>query len=165
MNRSTTRVYIGVGSNIEPERHVLIAWRELAHLGPRRHASSVYQCHAQGFDGPCFYNCVIALDTHLSLSELKQQLRAIEVRWGRPAQASKNQSRTLDLDILLYGDTVCEQPIVLPRPDVFCYDFVIYPLQELQRDLVIPGDGRTIGEIAQHVPANPSLKVVSLVLD
>ncbi|MDP5254506.1 MULTISPECIES: 2-amino-4-hydroxy-6-hydroxymethyldihydropteridine diphosphokinase [unclassified Vibrio] len=165
MSGPHTRVYIGVGSNIEPVRHVQIAWRELAKFGQGRRASSVYQCEAQGFDGPLFYNYVIALDTHLSLATLKQQLRDIEVRWGRPSQPQKNQSRCLDLDILLYGDTVCEQPVTLPRPDVFCYDFVIYPLQELQSDLIIPGDGRTIGEIAKTLPANPSLQVVSVALD
>lgn len=154
-----TLSYIGVGSNLEPEKHVKAAFEELSLLGMLR-ASTVYQCQPVGFDSHAFYNLVFELKTSLSLSELQAQLRKIELRWGRAIDAQKFQDRTLDLDILLYGSVVSNVKPVLPRPDIFNYEFVLQPLYELCPDLAIPGDGRTIEQLWRGFEAKGSLQAV-----
>ncbi|POC15159.1 2-amino-4-hydroxy-6-hydroxymethyldihydropteridine diphosphokinase [Vibrio vulnificus] len=142
-------VYIGVGSNIEREKHARAAWQELTLLGEALQASPIYECAAVGFDSHAFFNFVIRLNTSMTLEELASQLRQIEMRWGREENAAKYQDRTLDLDIVLFGDCISSQKPELPRSDIFKYPFVIQPLYDLQPDLVIPGDGRTVEEIWQ----------------
>ncbi len=142
-----TTVYIGVGSNIEREKHAQAAWLELSQLGFDLRSSPVYECQPVGFDGPAFFNFIISLQTTLDLTDLLQKLRQIEIKWGRQKQAQKYQNRTLDLDLVLFGNCVSVSAPELPRRDIFKYAFVIQPLYDLSPELVIPGDGRTVAEI------------------
>ncbi len=139
--------YIGVGTNIDREQHVLVAYQELQKLGEELLVSPIYECEPIGFSSQNFYNFVIALRTALSLEELSCQLREIEFKWGREENAQKYQDRTLDLDIVLFGECVSTQKPELPRSDIFKYPFVTKPLFDLEPDLVIPGDGRTVADI------------------
>ncbi|MGL0938180.1 2-amino-4-hydroxy-6-hydroxymethyldihydropteridine diphosphokinase [Vibrio vulnificus] len=157
-------VYIGVGSNIEREKHVRAAWQELTLLGEALQASPIYECAAVGFDSHAFFNFVIRLNTSMTLEELAFQLRQIEMRWGREENAAKYQDRTLDLDIVLFGECISSQKPELPRSDIFKYPFVIQPLYDLQPDLVIPGDGRTVEEIWQTARDLDTLKAVDFSL-
>ncbi|MGL0815850.1 2-amino-4-hydroxy-6-hydroxymethyldihydropteridine diphosphokinase [Vibrio vulnificus] len=157
-------VYIGVGSNIEREKHARAAWQELTLLGEALQASPIYECAAVGFDSHAFFNFVIRLNTSMTLEELAFQLRQIEMRWGREENAAKYQDRTLDLDIVLFGDCISSQKPELPRSDIFKYPFVIQPLYDLQPDLVIPGDGRTVEEIWQTARDLDTLKAVDFSL-
>ncbi|AXX60905.1 2-amino-4-hydroxy-6-hydroxymethyldihydropteridine diphosphokinase [Vibrio vulnificus] len=157
-------VYIGVGSNIEREKHVRAAWQELTLLGEALQASPIYECAAVGFDSHAFFNFVIRLNTSMTLEELASQLRQIELRWGREENAAKYQDRTLDLDIVLFGECISSQKPELPRSDIFKYPFVIQPLYDLQPDLVIPGDGRTVEEIWQTARDLDTLKAVDFSL-
>ncbi|EPN8914196.1 2-amino-4-hydroxy-6-hydroxymethyldihydropteridine diphosphokinase [Vibrio vulnificus] len=157
-------VYIGVGSNIEREKHVRAAWQELTLLGEALQASPIYECAAVGFDSHAFFNFVIRLNTSMTLEELASQLRQIELRWGREENAAKYQDRTLDLDIVLFGECISRQKPELPRSDIFKYPFVIQPLYDLQPDLVIPGDGRTVEEIWQTARDLDTLKTVDFSL-
>ncbi|MCF8779860.1 2-amino-4-hydroxy-6-hydroxymethyldihydropteridine diphosphokinase [Vibrio sp. IRLE0018] len=157
-------VYIGVGSNIEREKHARAAWQELTLLGEALQASPIYECAAVGFDSHAFFNFVIRLNTSMTLEELASQLRQIELRWGREENAAKYQDRTLDLDIVLFGECISSQKPELPRSDIFKYPFVIQPLYDLQPDLVIPGDGRTVEEIWQTARDLDTLKVVDFSL-
>ncbi|MDN2480196.1 2-amino-4-hydroxy-6-hydroxymethyldihydropteridine diphosphokinase [Vibrio astriarenae] len=143
-----TTVYIGLGTNIERHQHVEAGLKELALLGSNLSVSTIYECEAVGFESQPFFNLVVKFDTLLSLDELATQLRAIEVRWGRPCNAQKNQPRTLDLDILLYGDLVSDKP-TLPRDDIYKFAFVIQPLFELSPDLLIPGTTKTVKQLWQ----------------
>ena len=139
--------YIGVGTNVERKKHVEAAIVELSKLSQHVKLSTIYECEPVGFDSHAFYNLVIELQTSMSLQELSQSLRQIETIWGREEFAEKYQDRSLDLDILLFGDEVRDSAPQLPRHDIFKYPFVIQPLYELCPDLRIPSDGRTVRQV------------------
>lgn len=101
--------YIGVGTNVEREQHVLAAYQELQRLGENLLVSPIYECEPIGFSSKNFYNFVVAMRTELSLEELSHQLREIEFKWGREENAQKYQDRTLDLDIVLFGERVSKK--------------------------------------------------------
>ncbi|NLS12338.1 2-amino-4-hydroxy-6-hydroxymethyldihydropteridine diphosphokinase [Vibrio sp. SM6] len=157
------RVYLGIGGNLARRAHARAAWQALKPLGKLR-ASPIYECPALGFESQPFFNWVVALETDLELDALRFALREIEFSFGRAHDAQKYQDRTLDIDILLFGDKVCRAPITLPREDVFRYPFVIQPLYDLAPELIIPGDGRTMQEIWQEKGPFPELNLVSLTL-
>ncbi|WP_104399952.1 2-amino-4-hydroxy-6-hydroxymethyldihydropteridine diphosphokinase [Vibrio penaeicida] len=153
--------YIGVGSNIEPVKHVQAAVSELRQLGEQLRVSTVYECASVGFESRPFYNLVVEMKTPLNLDDLAVKLREAEIRWGRNPDAKKMQDRTLDLDIILYGNVVSSTPS-LPREDIYKYAFVIQPMYELCPQLVIPNDGRTVTQVWQTmdnldslIPVNP----------
>ncbi|MGF1720131.1 2-amino-4-hydroxy-6-hydroxymethyldihydropteridine diphosphokinase [Vibrio kyushuensis] len=139
--------YIGVGTNVERKKHVEAAIAELSQLGEQLKLSSIYECASVGFDSDAFYNLVVEMKTSMSLTDLSQSLRKIEISWGREEFAEKYQDRTLDLDIILFGDEVRDSGPQLPRCDIFKYPFVIQPLYELCPDLHIPSDGRTVRQV------------------
>ncbi len=89
---------------------------------------------------------------------MSSALKSIEVKWGRAADAAKFQDRTLDLDILLYGKEISQKKPLLPREDIFKYSFVTQPLYDLDPQLVIPQDGRTIKQILEAMSDVDSLK-------
>ncbi len=153
--------YIGVGTNIDREQHAVVAYRELQKLGDELLVSPIYECEPIGFSSQNFYNFVIALRTALSLEELSYKLREIEFKWGREENAQKYQDRTLDLDIVLFGECISTQKPELPRSDIFKYPFVTKPLFDLEPDLVIPGDGRTVADIWQLMQPVDSLTPVT----
>lgn len=148
-----TTAFIGVGSNIDPARNVpagLAALRE--RVGPLA-CSTVYETEAVGFDGPAFYNLVVRLDQPPALADLAVALRAVEADFGRGGEAAQRHgSRTLDLDLLVFGDRVSEDPVPLPRPDVRRYAFVLKPLAELAPDFPEPGSGTPFGELWAAFP-------------
>ncbi|WP_300175475.1 2-amino-4-hydroxy-6-hydroxymethyldihydropteridine diphosphokinase [uncultured Aliivibrio sp.] len=157
--------YIGVGSNIAPEKHVKAAIDELNRLGEITNISTVYEAESVGFSSNNFFNLVVELNVTHSLAELGIQLRAIEIKWGREQNAQKNQDRTLDLDILLYGDLVSESDPTLPRDDLFKFAFAILPMVELNPDLIVPNTQQTIRQIWSEFPYTQSLKPVVLNLN
>jgi 2-amino-4-hydroxy-6-hydroxymethyldihydropteridine diphosphokinase len=120
--------------------------------------SPVYSCESVGFTGHEFYNMVFRIQTELSLPELNEALKAIEIKWGRAVDATKFQDRTLDLDILLFGQLVSHDKPKLPRDDIFKYPFVVQPLFDLMPDLVIPEDGRSVRVIRESMPECAELK-------
>ncbi|GEA50539.1 2-amino-4-hydroxy-6-hydroxymethyldihydropteridine diphosphokinase [Vibrio inusitatus NBRC 102082] len=142
-----TQTYLGIGTNIERDKHARAAIIELQRLGVNLQVSTIYRCPAAGFDGAEFYNFVVGIDTDWALPELSRRLRAIEVAYGRPENAMKKQDRTLDIDILLFGEEISKQSLQLPRCDIFKFNFVLQPLYELCPDLVIPGDGRSVRQV------------------
>ncbi|MGR5065346.1 2-amino-4-hydroxy-6-hydroxymethyldihydropteridine diphosphokinase [Photobacterium sp. DNB22_13_2] len=142
-----TTVYVSLGSNIDRERYLQAGLAGLSLLGSGMKVSTIYEAEPVGFSGPNFFNCVAVIETSLSLDTLLHALKQLELQHGRSPNAVKNQSRTLDLDILLYGDTVQDAYPVLPRSDIYKFAFVLLPLMELCPHLVIPGDGRTVTEL------------------
>nr|WP_321382160.1 2-amino-4-hydroxy-6-hydroxymethyldihydropteridine diphosphokinase [uncultured Vibrio sp.] len=156
--------YIGVGTNIDREQHAKVAYRELQQLGEDLLVSPIYECEPIGFSSQNFYNFVIALRTTLSLEELSHCLREIEFKWGREENAQKYQDRTLDLDIVLFGEIISKQKPELPRSDIYKYPFVTKPLYDLEPHLVIPGDGRTVADVWLAMQPVDSLKPVSFSL-
>jgi 2-amino-4-hydroxy-6-hydroxymethyldihydropteridine diphosphokinase len=130
-------VYVAAGSNIQPELNLRSAISALKRrLGDLR-VSRAYRNKAVGFEGPDFINLVIAFETELTLTEVLSVLQAVEGLCGRPRKAPKFEPRSMDLDLLLYGDMVCAtHAITLPRPDLIKKAYMLGPLAELAPDLV-----------------------------
>jgi len=141
-------VYIAAGSNVEAARHLAFAVRELEReFGPLS-VSGAYRNAAVGFEGPDFINLVVGFRTRLGIDAVIERLRTIERRCGRPADAAKWAPRTMDLDILLYGDRVQDEPgRKLPRPDLLRRAYMLGPLAEIAPGLRHPTAGKSIAEL------------------
>jgi 2-amino-4-hydroxy-6-hydroxymethyldihydropteridine diphosphokinase len=141
-----TLAYVGLGANLEePRRQVEAALGELGAI-PRtrlRKASSLYRSAPVGYaQQPDFVNAVAELDTGLDAATLLGELQAIEARHGR-ARSFANAPRTLDLDLLLFGDEVLSgRDLTLPHPRMHERAFVLKPLLEIAPGIRIPGRGR-----------------------
>ncbi len=138
-------VFIGLGSNLnDPRAQVLRALRALDALPQTRVVarSSLYRSAPVGYlDQPDFINAVAQLDTELAPRALLDALFALEHTSGRTREF-RNAPRTLDLDLLLYGDLRHhEHGLTLPHPQMHLRAFVLVPLLEIAPDCVIPGVG------------------------
>lgn len=132
-------IYLSIGSNIDPNANLDLALRELQRRFGKLEKSSVYRSKAYGFDGDEFLNIVVALDSALTPIEVHAQLEEIQRMAGRDQEACRYSSRTLDIDLLLYGNLVVDEPpIRLPRPDVLRFSFVLGPLAEIAPELRHP---------------------------
>lgn len=146
-------VFFGIGSNLEREKHVQAAVRELSALFRETPmtCSSIYESEALGFDGPPFYNLVTRVKTSMCLADVQAEIRTIESRYGRPPDAEKFSSRTLDIDILTFGDCVQSQQgdvePALPRAEILTSPFVLKPLSELAPHGKHPVSGETYAEL------------------
>ena len=129
------RVYVGIGSNIDRENNIRGAVHELtARYGPLI-LSPVYESRAVGFAAENFYNLVAGFDTGEPIEDIKETLARIESQYGRARGENRFSARTLDLDLLLYGDTVRHDDRVdLPHPDIRRYAFVLRPLADIAPD-------------------------------
>jgi 2-amino-4-hydroxy-6-hydroxymethyldihydropteridine diphosphokinase len=126
------RVYISIGSNVDRENSIRGAVRELTARYGQLILSRVYESRAVGFAGGNFYNLVAGFDTGENPERVKEALGEIETCGGRRRDGPHLGSRTLDLDLLLYGDTVRHDGrIDLPHPDIRRYAFVLRPLAEI----------------------------------
>jgi len=138
--------YVGIGANLDdPVRQVTTALAELARL-PQSHltrASSLYRTPPMGPPGqPDYINAVAELETALAPHALLDELQALE-RAHRRVRAEHWGPRTLDLDLLLYGQRVIDDDrLQVPHPGVGTRAFVLMPLAELAPDLDVPGCGR-----------------------
>ncbi|HJS89354.1 MAG TPA: 2-amino-4-hydroxy-6-hydroxymethyldihydropteridine diphosphokinase [Steroidobacteraceae bacterium] len=156
------KVYIAAGSNIEPERYLAMAVRELERQFPGARFSPWYRNPAVGFEGADFINLVAGFETELTISEVLARLHAIEALCGRPREAPRWAPRSMDLDVLLYGDLVCQEPhLKLPRPDLLKRAYMLGPLAALAPEVVHPTAGKTIGELWQRFDraAHPLVQV------
>lgn len=143
-----SRAYIGAGSNIEPREHLRTAIAALERRFGALSMSSIYLSPPVGFEGEDFLNLVIAFDTDLPVEDLVRELGAVEAEAGRRRTGSRFSSRTLDLDLLMYGDRVVDEGgLQLPREDILEYAFVLGPLAELAPELRHPSAGATMQEL------------------
>lgn len=121
--------------------------------------SSLYRSAPVGYlDQPDFTNAVAQIETALTPRALLDQLLAIERRYGR-VRDFPNSPRTLDLDILLYGEWIVQEPaLTIPHPRMHERAFVLVPLAEVAQDAVIPGRGRA-RELVAHVDTGGLIKL------
>lgn len=139
------RVYLGIGSNSQPEVNLKLGVRELARRFDLLATSFVYLNKAIGFEGDDFLNAVVCVDTKMSPDNICVQLEEIHKLAGRQRDTDPFSSRTLDIDLLLYDYLVMETPpVMVPRPDVLDYSFVLGPLAEIAPDYIHPLSGKTI---------------------
>jgi 2-amino-4-hydroxy-6-hydroxymethyldihydropteridine diphosphokinase len=143
-----TSVYVAAGSNVAPFVHLPRALDALhRHFAPLR-VSTAYANAAVGFDGEDFVNLVVGFDTALSVHDVITRLHEAEAACGRLRDAPKWAARSMDLDILLFGDWVCDGPgLTLPRPDLLRRPYMLGPAAELAPDLVHPTARRTLREL------------------
>lgn len=141
---SRQRAFIGLGANLgDPRRSVEEALAEIAALPQTRllRRSSLYRTAPVDAGGPDYVNAVAGVETALSPFELLRALLAIEQAHGR-RRSVRNAPRTLDLDLLLHGDTIVETPeLTLPHPRLHQRAFVLEPLLEVAPGLVVDGLG------------------------
>lgn len=148
VRRPLLPAFVGAGSNIEPHKHLRAAMTELEKRFGALSISSVYRTAAVGFDGEDFLNLVVAFETDRPVDEVIAGLDEVEAQAGRRREGSRFSSRTLDLDLLMYGDRVVDRAgLTLPRDDILEYAFVLAPLAELEPDLVHPTAGATMLEL------------------
>lgn len=146
--------FVALGSNIdEPEQQITRALSEIGALPETRltRASSLYRSAPVGYrDQPDFLNAVAAIKTRLAPRMLLDRLLAIERAHGR-VREFPNAPRTLDLDIILYGDLALQEPgLVIPHPRMQERAFVVVPLVEIAPDATVPGRGRA-GDLLRGV--------------
>lgn len=152
------QVYISLGSNIERERHLLAAYETLKSRYHPLLCSPVYETRAVGMEAPPFHNAVIRLTCEESPWTIYNFLREIENQNGRIRQQERFSSRTLDLDLLLYGDVVLKTPqFELPRSEILTQAFVLKPLAVIAGEQLHPVLHKSYTELWQtyHATFNP----------
>jgi 2-amino-4-hydroxy-6-hydroxymethyldihydropteridine diphosphokinase len=138
------RVILGLGSNIAPEYNLPEAVRKLGMYFEINAISSLWQTTAVGTDGPVFYNAAVMIRTMMEKDALKMDVLAkIETELGRVRGPDKFAPRTIDLDILVFGDEVLEKHL-------FYYDYLILPVSEIQPELKDPETGKALKTLAKE---------------
>jgi 2-amino-4-hydroxy-6-hydroxymethyldihydropteridine diphosphokinase len=135
-----TIAYVGLGSNLGDRERLI---REAAELIGAMRLSSVIETEPWGYGNqPLFLNAVAEVETPLTARRLLDHLLDVERRLGRERIGAQWSPRTIDLDLLLYGDETIDEPgLVVPHPRLMEREFVLAPLAELVPSLKIPGDG------------------------
>jgi len=143
-----TRAYVSGGSNLDPERNLRLAAHEIRVAYPGARFSRCYRNAPVGFAGPEFINFAAELPLRDPPAVLRARLQEIERLCGRPAGAPRWAPRAMDLDILMIGSEVIDEPgLKVPRPDLLRWAFMLGPLAELAPELRHPAAGATIGEL------------------
>lgn len=146
-----TIAFLSLGSNIQPEKNVLEAVRLLSRHVKIIKSSTVYLTEPLlRRSQPKYYNCVVKIETSIEPKKLKFDiLRTIEEDLGRKRTEDKYASRTIDLDILLYGDQYLRiEELVIPDPEIKERAFLALALYEIEPGLVLPPTNKPIKEIA-----------------
>lgn len=143
--------FVAAGSNVRPRASLRRAIATLAAEYPSLASSRAYSNPAAGFDGDDFINLVLRFETGLPLPALRERLKAVEREGGREPGAARWGPRTLDLDLLLYGDLVGRHAgATLPHPDIATRAWVLGPLAELAPERLHPVLGERIGALWQR---------------
>lgn len=147
------RVYLSLGSNVEPQRHLPAAIRALRERFGALAVSPAYRSAAVGFDGAEFVNLAVGLDTELPPLPLHDWLHALEDRQGRRRDVPRYADRTLDIDIVFYDDLVLDGPghLQIPR-DELRHAFVLRPIMDIAPDFRHPVSGLSMARLWQVFP-------------
>ena len=148
------RAYVGLGANLGPREATLLRAIELLGADPEIEVlelSALRETDPVGVeDQPSFVNGAVAVETTLSPRRLLDALLRVERELGRVRDGERWGPRTIDLDLLLYGDEVADEPgLTLPHPRLHERRFALEPLAELDSELEIPGHGRVSDLLAE----------------
>lgn len=145
--------WLSLGSNLEPERHLRAALAELRMRFGAIVESPAYRFPAVGFEGPDFVNLAVGVDADLEPVALDAWLHALEDRHGRRRDVPRYSSRTLDVDIVLFGERIIEGPghLQVPRKEL-AEAFVLKPLVDIAAQVRDPRSGRTLAELWRASP-------------
>lgn len=143
---SLNRVYLGLGSNVDRERHLGAGLDALAGFLQDIQCSAVFESQAVGIKSGPFFNLVATGLTDLPLMELDRRLKFIEADNGR--YAPERKGLPLDIDVLMYND-LCGSfdGLVLPRAEILKNAFVLWPLSLVAPQLMHPGAGKSMAQL------------------
>jgi 2-amino-4-hydroxy-6-hydroxymethyldihydropteridine diphosphokinase len=155
------RVYLSLGSNVEPRRYLPAAIAALRERFGEIAISPAYRSKSVGFDGADFVNLAVGLDTELSPEALNDWLHALEDRHGRRRDVPRYADRTLDIDIVLYDALVLEGPghLQIPRNELQ-HAFVLRPLADIAPQVRHPRSGLSMAELWAAFPVQREPLVV-----
>ncbi|HJW06689.1 MAG TPA: 2-amino-4-hydroxy-6-hydroxymethyldihydropteridine diphosphokinase [Rhodanobacter sp.] len=148
------RVYLSLGSNLEPHRYLPAAIAELRARFGELSVSPAYRSKSVGFDGADFVNLAVGLDTDLPPEALNDWLHALEDRHGRRRDVPRYADRTLDVDIVFYDALVLDGPghLQVPRKELR-HAFVLRPIADIAPALRHPVSGSSMAELWAAFPA------------
>lgn len=149
-SESSATIYIGVGSNTDRIDNLKSGIGILRESFSAVTCSQIYESASVGFVGRDFYNLVVKAQTHFSLPETITTLKRIELAHGRLPDEKRFAPKRLDLDLLLFNEVICEDPITIPRPEITYNAFVLKPLAELAGELVHLPTKKTYNELWQQ---------------
>jgi len=160
------RVYLSLGSNVEPQRYLRAAVDELRQRFGALAVSPAYHSKAVGFEGAEFVNLAVGLDTDLSPRALNDWLHALEDRHGRRRDVPRYADRTLDLDIVFYDDLIVDGPghLQIPRNELQ-FAFVLRPIADIAPDFRHPLSGKCMRELWQAFSADSEPMSVDTSMD
>ena len=160
------RVYLSLGSNVEPQRYLRAAVDELRQRFGALAVSPAYRSKAVGFEGAEFVNLAVGLDTDLSPTALYEWLHALEDRLGRRRDVPRYEDRTLDLDIVFYDDLIIDGPghLQIPRNELQ-FAFVLRPIADIAPDYRHPLSGESMAELWRKFPAESEPMSVDTSMD
>lgn len=148
-----TDVTLSLGSNIDRYRHISGALDALAESFGELLCSPVYESESVGFDGSPFLNSVVLVRTRMPLAEIVPLLKRIEDEHGRNRSGPKFSPRTLDIDVLTYGEVVGElDGVELPRAETAKNAFVLKPMADILPDTQMPGSDLSYAQLWAAYP-------------
>jgi 2-amino-4-hydroxy-6-hydroxymethyldihydropteridine diphosphokinase len=160
----TQIAYLSLGSNVgDRAAHLRDAITRLKEIGRVISVSSFYETEPVDVpiemkDQPWFLNCAVSLDTTLTANQLMARLLNIEEEMGR-RRVQKKGPRTIDIDILLFGDMIVDSPeVTIPHPAMHARRFVLQPLAEIAPDARHPILKKTIVELLEKLPAGQAVR-------
>jgi 2-amino-4-hydroxy-6-hydroxymethyldihydropteridine diphosphokinase len=143
---SLSRIYLGLGSNVDREQHLCAGLDALAGFVQDMHCSPVFESQPVGIKSGPFFNLVVSALTDLPLMELDRRLKFIEADNGR--YAPERVGLPLDIDVLMFDDRVGNfDGLILPRAEILKNAFVLRPLALIAPDVVHPGVGVSFGQL------------------
>ena len=144
--------FISIGSNIDKEIHIPSSLEALRELFGELVVSSIYETEPVGFVGDSFHNLIVQFDSDLPAKAVAKLLKQIELDHGRSKESQKFSARTLDLDLILYGDQIISDGrLQVPRDEIERYAFVLEPLAEIAPQLAHPISKHSYAELWHHV--------------
>lgn len=149
-----TLIAVSFGSNINRESNIRTSVNEIRARYPRAIFSSVFKSEAVGFKGPYFLNLVASYRSNLGIQDVLTELHRIEDQLGRVRSKDEMSSRTIDLDLLLYGDGIFyDDGFDVPRKEILDSAHVLKPLSDILPHMVHPVIGETLGTLWDKTPA------------